>query len=325
MAEVLSQDEIERLLNAINAASVPDIFPGEQVQAISYIHETFAILTSYSLSAHIRSRCHIHFSFIDQLTYEAFISSLPAQTTLAVINMNPLKGNAILKIGTEMTFAIIDRICGGRGDGTKFQHGLTDIETSIINNIIVHILGNMRKAWKPAVDIHPRVEAIHTDPQSVRIDSPNEIVLSISLETMIGETKGIMNICIPCSTIEPVMEKLSNWYWNKNPDNTPSNSSEEKSEHVPKENEKKKFRSFDYFNHVDPAVFLDLFINEHPQVIALILAHMEADKASVALQYLPDSTQSNVLRRIATMDRVRLEIASEIERTLENKLVVLFH
>ena len=43
MAEVLSQDEIDRLLNVINAASVPDIFSGEQIQAVSYIHENICI------------------------------------------------------------------------------------------------------------------------------------------------------------------------------------------------------------------------------------------------------------------------------------------
>jgi len=122
------------------------------------------------------------------------------------------------------------------------------------------------------------------------------------------------------------MEKMSNWYWNKNQDNTPSTSSaeekpsEEKSEHIPKENERNKFKSFDCLNHVDSFKLLNLFLNEHPQVTALVLAHMEADKASDFLSYLPRDMQSNVLCRIATMDKVRLEIASEIERILENEL-----
>jgi len=217
MAEVLSQDEIALLLTTINAAPVPDKFSGEQIQAISCIHETFANLTSCSLSTYIHSWCHVHVSFIDQFTYEEFIRSLPTPATLAVINMNPLKGSVILKIDTELTFAIIDKICGGRGDGTKFHHELTDIEYFIINNIIVHMLGNLREAWKPVVDTHPQVEAIDNNPQSVRIISPNEIIILVMLETKIGEAKGILNICIPYSTIEPVMEKLSNWHCNKNP------------------------------------------------------------------------------------------------------------
>jgi hypothetical protein len=307
----------------------PDKFSKEQIQAISYIHETFANLTTYSLSAHIRDMCHVYVSSVDELIYEEFIRSVPAPATLAAITMNPLKGIAILEISSEITFAIIDRICGGKGDGTKFQHELTDIEKSIIDNIIVHMLGNLREAWKPVLDIHPQMEAIDTNPQSVRIVSPNEVIILVTLEAKIGKAEGMINICIPCPIIEPIMEKLSNWYWNKNKNDTPSalstaeKPSEERSGHIPKENERKNFRSFDYLNSADLSILLNLFYNEHPQIIALVLAHMEADKASFILQIFPLDMQSDVLQRIATMDMVRLEIASEIERILEKKLIAL--
>jgi len=108
------------------------------------------------------------------------------------------------------------------------------------------------------------VKAIDTNPKSIRIVSPKEIVILEMLKTKIGETEGIINICIPSSTIEPVMEKLSDWYWIKNPDNKPAaeKPSEEKSEHIPKENEKKNFRFFDYLNRVDPVILLELFLKE---------------------------------------------------------------
>jgi len=333
MAQVLSQEEINQLLIAINAApgtetKRPDKFSKEQIQAVSYIHETFANLTTYSLSAYLRSMCHVHVSSVDELTCDEFIRSMPECTTLAVINMNPLKVPAILEIDPKIAFAIIDRICGGNGDGTKFHHELTDIEKSIMKNIIIHLLGNMREAWNQVLDMHPQVKVIYTDPQSVRIVSPHETVILVTLETKIGETEGVMNICLPCSTIEPIMEKLTNWYWNKNQDNTQStspaaeNPSEEKSKHIPKENERKKFKAFNHINRADPATLLDLIYNEHPQIIALVLAHMKANKASVILQNFTYDIQSNVFRRIAIMDRVRLDITSEIERILENKIII---
>jgi flagellar motor switch protein FliM len=64
----------------------------------------------------------VHVASIDQLTYEEFIRSIPVPTTLAVVNMDPLKGKALLEIDPAITFSIIDRICGGTGDGTKLQH-----------------------------------------------------------------------------------------------------------------------------------------------------------------------------------------------------------
>ena len=59
---------------------------------------------------------------------------------------------------------------------------------------------------------------------------------------------------------------------------------------------------------------------EHPQTIALILAYLEPPKASVILQNLPDEIQSDVARRIATMDRTSPDVLREVERVLEKKL-----
>jgi len=331
MTEVLSQNEINQLLTAINGASStgtkrPDKFSKEQLQAVSYIHETFANLTTYRLSAYMRSMCHVHVSSVDEFTYEEFIRSLPAPSTLAVVNMNPLKRSAIFEISPEITFSIIDRLCGGSGEGTKFQHELTDIETPIMENIIVHLLGNLREAWNQVLDMNPQVKAIDTDPRSVRIVSPNEIIILVTLEIKTGKEKGMINICIPSSTIEPVIEKLTNWYWNKNQDNTQSASSvtekpsEEKNKPISKENKRKKFRSFAHINRVDPATLLNFIQSEHPQIIAFVLAHMKPNKASIILLNLLHDMQCDVFRRIAVMDWVRDEIASEIERTLENKI-----
>jgi len=80
---------------------------------------------------------------------------------------------------------------------------------------------------------------------------------------------------------------------------------------------------FDFIKRVDPSHILNFIQQEHPQVIALVLAHLETDKASVILQNLPHEVQSDVSRRIATMDRVAPEILREIERVLEKKLSTL--
>jgi flagellar motor switch protein FliM len=234
MTEVLSQDEIDQLLTAINAGDSepedirpatdtrkikiydfkrPDKFSKEQIRTVSIMHETFARLTTTSLSAHLRSMVHVHVASVDQLTYEEFIRSIPTPTTLANISMDPLKGSAILEIDPAITFSIIDRLFGGTGEGTKVQRDLTDIETSVMEGIIVRILGNMREAWTQVIDLRPRLSVIETNPQFAQIVPPTEMVVLVTLETKIGEVEGMMNFCIPYLTIEPIISKLSAQYW----------------------------------------------------------------------------------------------------------------
>ena len=178
------------------------------------MHETFARVTTTSLSAQLRSIAHVHVASVDQLTYEEFIRSIPSPTTLAVINMDPLKGSAVLQIDPSITFCMIDRLFGGRGVtvGTKNRE-LTDIEQEVMEGIIVRILANMREAWTQVIDLRPRFAQIETNPQFAQMVPPNEMVVLITFEVKVGDEEGMMNFCIPYITIEPIISKLSSQFW----------------------------------------------------------------------------------------------------------------
>jgi flagellar motor switch protein FliG len=82
-------------------------------------------------------------------------------------------------------------------------------------------------------------------------------------------------------------------------------------------------RPFDFIRRTDPAHLLNFIQGEHPQTIALILAYLDAGKASSILSSLPHEVQSEVAKRIATMDRTSPEVLREVERVLEKKLSTL--
>jgi len=231
MASVLSPDEIDQLLTAINAANAepkdvtsktrkiriynfkrPDKFFKEQIRTLSIIHENFARLTTYSLSAQLRYKAQVHVASVDQLTYEEFIRTVPTPTTMAIINMDSLNGNVIMEIDPAVSFTIIDRICGGSGYGSKYRHELTDIEQSIMESIVDRMLDNMREAWAMVSDLRPRLNQINTDPQFTWIVPLNELVILVSMDAKIGDVEGMINICIPYLSIKPIIDKLSNCF-----------------------------------------------------------------------------------------------------------------
>lgn len=234
MTEILSQDEIDTLLNAMSTGDIsteqiketkvqkkvkiydfrrPDKFSKDQIRTLQMMHETFARLTTTSLSAQLRTLVSVHVASVDQLTYEEFIRSIPNPTTLAVVNMDPLKGSSVLEIDPSVTFTIIDRLFGGSGDPTKLTRELTDIELSVMEGIIVRILGNLRESWSAVIDLRPRLGNIETNPQFAQIVPPNNMVVLVTLETKVGDVEGMTNFCIPYITIEPVIAKLSAQYW----------------------------------------------------------------------------------------------------------------
>ncbi len=241
MTEILSQDEIDALLTAVSSPNTstsdeesaianarmnrskkrlkvydfrrPDKFSKDQVRTLQMIHETFARLTTTSLAAQLRSQVQVHVVSVDQLTYEEFTRSIPSPTTLGIVNMDPLKGSAVIEVDPAITFSIIDRLFGGKGETLKTNRELTDIEMSVIEGILVRLLGNLRESWANMTDLRPRLGNIETNPQFAGIVPPNSMVILTTFDTKIGDVEGMLNFCIPYITIEPIIGKLSAQYW----------------------------------------------------------------------------------------------------------------
>nr|WP_240942692.1 flagellar motor switch protein FliG [Planosporangium thailandense] len=77
---------------------------------------------------------------------------------------------------------------------------------------------------------------------------------------------------------------------------------------------------FSFLQKADPRQVLSFVQDEHPQTIALVLAHMPATIASQILSGLAGELQADVAHRIAVMDRTSPDIIRQVEETLERKL-----
>jgi len=235
MTEVLSQDEIDQLLTAISSGDTtienvskttsqkkvriydfrrPSRFSKEQHRAIQMIYDSFSRFCQTTLSALLRTPIHFHVASVDELTFEEFTRSIPNPTTMAILNMDPLKGNAIFEIDPSISFAMIDRIFGGKGKSFENSNReLTDIEIAVIESIIIKLLNNLREAWANFVDLRPRLSSIDTNPQFASIVPPTDMTILVTLETKIGEVEGMSNFCLPHLTLEPIITKLTPQIW----------------------------------------------------------------------------------------------------------------
>ncbi len=81
---------------------------------------------------------------------------------------------------------------------------------------------------------------------------------------------------------------------------------------------------FDYIKRTDPQQLLNFIQAEHPQTIALILAHLTPEHAAIILGALPGDVQVDVATRIAILDRAAPDVVMEIERVLERRISSIF-
>lgn len=233
-SEVLSQSEIDALLSAISTGEmdadelkkeqsekkvkVYDFkralrFSKDQIRSLTRIHENFARLLTTYFSAQLRTLVQINVASADQVPYEEFIRSVPKMTILNVFEVPPLDGHILMEVNPNIAYAMMDRILGGVGVSVSNVENLTEIETKIMSNTFEKAFESLAEAWASVADIDPILAEFEVNPQFLQMVSPNETVVVISLNTTIGETSGMINICIPHVVLEPIIPNLSVHYW----------------------------------------------------------------------------------------------------------------
>lgn len=233
MGEVLSQNEIDNLLKALSSGELdveemknndekqvknydfarPSKFSKEHLRTLEIIFEHFARLLGSNLPAYLRKSVSVDVINSEVVIYSEFSNALSNPVLLGVVSMSPLSGNVIMEMASNLGFAIVDRLLGGVGESLDKERDFSEIELAILERIFSICVNLLREPWENVVKISPRLERIETNSQFAQIISPSETIAIITINLKIGDVEGLMNICLPYATLEPVMDKLNTKYW----------------------------------------------------------------------------------------------------------------
>jgi len=234
MSEVLSQNEIDDLLKALNEGEIdaqdfnddlsgkkikdydfarPSKFAKEHLKTLENIFDNYSRIISTYFSGNLRVPTTITVLNSEALTYHEFSNSLSNPVILSIIDFKPLNGSIILELSPNIGYTIIERVLGGNGSTMDKMREFTEVEKALIERIVSQLLVMLVEPFEMVANINPKLEKIETNSQFAQIISPNEMVALITLNVKIGEVEGMMNICIPHMTIEPIIDKLSTKYW----------------------------------------------------------------------------------------------------------------
>ncbi len=234
MSDVLSQSEIDNLLAALSSGEVdademkresekatikdydfarPSKFSKEHLRTLEIIFEHYGRLLSTNLPVYLRKNIQVEVMNSEAVTYMEFSNALSNPVLLGVVDFHPLKGNIIIDMATRLGYAIVDRMLGGEGVPLEKIRDFSEIELLIIERVLSSCVELLREPWLNVLDVHPRLERIETNSQFAQIISPSEMIAIVTINIKIGEVEGLMNVCLPYLTLEPVMDKLNTKFW----------------------------------------------------------------------------------------------------------------
>ena len=236
MPDVLSQDEIDNLLKALSSGELdveemkgtdekqvknydfarPSKFSKEHLRTLEIIFEHFGRLLATNLPAYIRKSVSVDVVNSEVVIYSEFSNALSNPVLLGVVSMKPLAGNMVMEMASNLGFAIVDRLLGGTGTALDKERDFSEIELTIIERIFSICVNLLKEPWENVIKVTPRLERIETNSQFAQIISPTETIAIITINLKIGDVEGLMNVCLPYTLLEPVMDKLNTKFWFSN-------------------------------------------------------------------------------------------------------------
>lgn len=191
----------------------PSKFSKDHLRTLVFIFEHYARLLSTSLPVYLRKNVQVEVMHAEAATFQEFSNSLSNPVLIGVVNFAPLEGTIVIEMASGLGYTIVDRMLGGSGTPLEKAREFTEIELSIIERVMSVCTNLLVEPWINVQELNPTLERIETNSQFAQFVSPNEMTSVVTMDIKIGDVQGLMNICIPYTVVEPVIDKINTKYW----------------------------------------------------------------------------------------------------------------
>ena len=182
----------------------------DQLRTLENLHDNFARLLSVTLSTAMRRIVHVDTAFVDQTTYREFIMSLSNPAASYQFVLGPTPGQVILDFAMPVVFGLVDRVFGGQGSSRGVDpRQLSQIEMGVLAKVVKRTVEDLEATWEPILpDVEVHDIELETNPEFMQITADNEIVILLAFEVNAPGLTGLVSLCYPYFTLEPMLPHL---------------------------------------------------------------------------------------------------------------------
>jgi flagellar motor switch protein FliM len=225
--KILNQDEIDALIHGVDQGAVstePAPPPGEvrpfdfanqmrivrgRLPTLDRINQRFAGLVRTNLYNLLRRSPEISVVPMEMKKFSEYVMTLSLPTSLNIVKINPLRGNALVVFDPKLVFAIVDNFFGGNGRHAKIEgRDFTATESRVIQLVLNTALTDLAEAWSQVRTVQIEYVQSEINPSFANIVSPSEVVVVTCVHVELDGGGGDINVVMPYSMIEPMREVL---------------------------------------------------------------------------------------------------------------------
>jgi flagellar motor switch protein FliM len=205
---VVDEGSDERVVRPYNFWS-PDRFSKDQMRAVELVHEELAERLTNSLPSFLHTNLRPRVVHTEQGRFHDFINDLSPNSLYHMITLSPLPGQIVLTISPEVSNLILEQRLGGQSDKKTISHVLTEIDQSLLHDLVENMLNDIKASWSKVVAVEPKLVDSTVNQHWVQMMVGNERVMTVAFEIMMQQVTGTMSFYIPFSMLKPLIAHLN--------------------------------------------------------------------------------------------------------------------
>ena len=238
MAEVLSQSQIDALLNAARSGEMehapseqssekkyrkydfysPRKFTKDRLKMISGVFENYTRIINSRINGLLHTTCEIAVESVEEQRYYEFSNALSDGDVLTLMNVE-IEGNpqseetpSLIHFSTGLMLNMMDRLMGGEGDsGESIPAGytFTPMELKLYEDIVKDLIRILGGSWENYIDLNFVYRRIESNPTLVQLIGLDETVVIIGISVNFPNAFGLMSICLPGMMLTNVFARIA--------------------------------------------------------------------------------------------------------------------
>lgn len=227
--DVLSQDEIDALLDGVNDGSVETENDSQLNEAceeydfanqdavfqcslpgLDLINERFVRTYRTSLYTLLKKPVDVETKGIKALRFSEYIESLKPPSSFNLLRLRALQGLGLLVFTPSLVYCMVDAFFGGTGRSFSNDTGrqYTETDNGIVRLLTQAALSDMRTAWEPTLPLRMELVGQEVNPSMAQICSLKDVLVICTFDVQTEKGGGEFQLAIPMTLLDPIREKL---------------------------------------------------------------------------------------------------------------------
>ncbi|MBX6365881.1 MAG: FliM/FliN family flagellar motor switch protein [Gemmatimonadetes bacterium] len=180
----------------------PNLISKDRLRTLQAMYGLLTKSVEGWLNGRSRGGVEMTLAGIDHFSYGEFVLSMPMPSCSYVYDLKNTGQQAVIDLGREFAFFVVERLLGGSGAPLVQDRALTPLERMLVRMAADQIALQLQDVWRDHVPMELELARFESLPEMLQIANREDPVLVGNIDVVAGGSRSVVLVCLPFTVLE---------------------------------------------------------------------------------------------------------------------------